>query len=264
MSHTGSRGCYLRGCRQPACIHANYQYMSALRLDHHRGQHRRTNATQTRHHIERLTAAGWSQAQIARAANIAHRTIGGILNGQPTVSAGTARAILAIRIGPAPADQRDVDATGTVRRVRALIAIGWPLTQLAPRFGLYVTALGRIANGQMEHVRSATADTIALDYRHLAGLPGPSQRSRREAVRRGWHGPTAWDERTIDDPAALPETADAEPVLSRDELAALRREEIAHLAGYGVGAEEIAARLGVGVSTVTEVLRRLRARQAAA
>ncbi|MBP5870903.1 hypothetical protein [Streptomyces scabiei] len=264
MSHTASRGCYLRGCRTPACTNAAYRYMSALRLDHHRGQHRRIDATQTRVHLERLLAAGWTRAQIARAAGIAHRTIGGLLNGQPTTGVATARTILNITLGPPPADQRDVDATGTVRRIRALMAIGWPLAHLAPRFGLYVTALERIANGQLQHVRATTADTIALDYRYLAGMPGPSQRARNEAARRGWHGPAAWDERTIDDPDAGPETAGAEPVLSRDELAALRREEIAHLAGYGVGAEEIAARLGVGVSTVTEVLRRLRSRQAAA
>jgi DNA-binding CsgD family transcriptional regulator len=264
VSHIPSRGCYLRGCRTDACTRANYQYMSGLRLDHHRGRHRRTDATQTRHHIERLTATGWTQAQIARTAGIAHRTIGGIINGQPAVFVTTARAVLNIPIGPPPADQRDVDATGTVRRVRALIAIGWPLARLAPRFGLYVTALGRIANGQLQHVRVTTADTIAAAYRHLAGMPGPSRRARNEAMRRGWHGPAAWDERTIDDPAARPETAGSEPVLNRDQLAALRREEIAHLAGFGVGAVEIASRLGVGVSTVTGVLRQLRPRQAAA
>lgn len=264
MTHTPSRACYLRGCRTDACTHANYQYMSALRLDHHRGQRRRIDATRARVHIERLLAADWSQAQIARAAGVSQRTVCGTLGGQPAVSTGTARAILAVPVGPPPADQRDVDATGTVRRVRALIAIGWPLARLAPRFGLYVTALGRIANGQLEQVRATTADTIALDYRYLAAIPGPSRRARNDAVRRGWHGPAAWDERTIDDPATQPETAGAEPVLSRDELAALRREEIAHLAGFGIGAQEIAARLGVGVSTVTEVLRRLRTRGAAA
>lgn len=255
MSHTPSRACYLRGCAQPACKDADYRYMSALRLDHHRGVRRRTDATQTRHHLERLLAAGWTRAQIARASDVAHRTVGVALTDATTVSTRTARGILSIPIGPPPADQRDVDATGTVRRIRALVAIGWPLAQLAPRFGLYVTALGRIANGQLEHVRATTADTIALDYRHLARTPGPSVRARRHAAAHGWYGPAAWDDRTIDDPTAVPEADGPEPALSRDELAALRRTEILHLAKYGVTSEEIAARLGVGVSTVTGILR---------
>lgn len=260
-SHAPSRACYLRGCRQPACKNADYRYMSALRLDHHRGVRRRTDATQTRHHLERLTAAGWSYAQIARTAGIAHRTVG-VATTATSVSTQTARSILNIPIGPPPADTRDVDATGTIRRVRALIAIGWPLAHLAPRFGLYVTALGRITNGQTEHVRATTADTIALDYRHLARLPGPSSRARRHAATRGWHGPAAWDDRTIDDPQASPDVDGPELVLSRDELAALRREEILHLAGYGATPDEIAARLGVGVSTVTGILRQSKARAA--
>jgi DNA-binding NarL/FixJ family response regulator len=256
-SHTPSRACYLRGCRQAACKNADYQYMSALRLDHHRGQRRRTDATQTRHHIERLQAAGWTQAQIGRAAGIAHRTVGVAITAT-SVSTRTARAILNIPIGPPPADTRDVDATGTTRRVRALVAIGWPLAQLAPRFGLYTTALGRIANAQTDQVRAVTADTIALAYRHLARTPGPSIRARQHAAARGWYGPTAWDDRTIDDPEALPDADGPEPVLSRDELAALRRREITHLAGYGATPEEIADRLGMGVSTVTGVLRQHR------
>lgn len=263
MSHAPSRSCYLRGCRAEACKQADYRYMSALRLDHHRGQRRRTDATQTRHHIERLTAAGWTQAQIARTAPVAARSIAGILRGQCDVANTTAAAILGIPIGPPPDSTRDVDSTGTVRRIRALVAIGWPLAHLAPRFGLHVTALGRIANGQLEHVRAVTADTIALDYRHLARIPGPSVRARRHATTRGWHGPAAWDDRTIDNPLALPDVDGPEPVLSRDELAELRRKEITHLAGYGASPEEIAVRLGVGVSTVTGILRQHRAKTAA-
>ena len=256
-SHAPSRACYLRGCRQPACKNADYRYMSALRLDHHRGVRRRTDATQTRHHLERLTAAGWSYAQIARTAGIAHRTVG-VATTATSVSTRTARSILSIPIGPPPADTRDVDATGTIRRVRALVAIGWPLAHLAPRFGLYVTALGRIANAQTDQVRAVTADTIALDYRYLARVPGPSARARRHAAARGWYGPAAWDDRAIDDPDALPDVDGPEAVLSRDELAELRRQEITHLAGYGAAPEEIAVRLGIGVSTVTGVLRQHR------
>lgn len=258
--HTPSRSCYQRGCPQPACKQADYQYMSRLRLEYHRGQRRRTEATQTRHHIERLLAAGWTQAQISRASGLAHRTIGTILAGVPTVSKQTALAILSVPIGPPAADTRDVDATGTTRRLRALIAIGWPIAHLANRYGMYPTALGRIACGQMQQVRATTAHRIAVDYRELCRIPGPSQRARNEARKKGWHGPLAWDGAAIDDPNAQPEVEQQadELALKRDDLAAVRRAEIEHLAAFNLPSREIAARLGIAESTVTGIVRELR------
>jgi hypothetical protein len=256
--HTPSRACYMRGCRHPECTTANYRYMSALRLDHHRGQRRRTDATQTRHHLERLQAAGWAQVQIARAAGLCERTVGDIIQGAPTISNQTAYAILNIPIGPAPLEGREVDATGSMRRIQALVAIGWSLAQQAPRLGFYVTDLGLIANGRRQRVRATTAETIARGYRYWARVPGPGVRARNEAVRRGWAGPAAWDETTIDDPTAVPDVEQPEPELTRNELAELRRQEIEHLAGFGIAPEEIAARLGIGFTTVTGVLARQR------
>lgn len=257
--HTASRACYIRGCRRPECKHADYQYMSRIRLDYQRGHRRRTDATQTRHHVERLKALGWTQAQISRAANLASRTITDVSAGTPTISNRTAYAVLNIPLGPPPPEApRDVDPTGTVRRIRALVAIGWPIAQLAPRLGLYETALGRIANGRHPRVRVATAQTIAREYRRLSRIPGPSTRARNAAARRGWAGPAAWSDTSIDDPAAQPDMDQPEPKLTRDELAELRRLEIWHLAGFGVRPEEIAARLGIGFTTVTGVLARQR------
>jgi hypothetical protein len=179
--HTPSRGCYQRGCQSAECAQENYQYMSRLRLDHHRGQKRRCNAAQSRHHVERLLAVGWHQAQIARAAGLAHRTVGSVMAGADTISKRTALALLSVPVGPAPGGHRDVDATGTVRRVRALVAIGWPVAHLAQQFGMYPTALGNIARGELQNVRATTADTVALHYQHLARTPGLSQRARNEA-----------------------------------------------------------------------------------
>ena len=257
--HTPSRACYIRGCRRPECKAADYQYMSRIRLDHHRGQRRRTDATQTRHHIERLQAAGWTQAQIGRAAGIAHRIVGDVaLREQPTVSNATARAILGVPIGEPPADGPDVDATGTVRRVRALIAIGWPIARLAPHVGIHETALGRISRGELAAVRISTAESVAAVYRRLSRVPGPSVRARNDALRKGWAGPAAWDGTSIDDPGALPDTDMSEPDLKRNELAELRRQEVIHLAGFDVPPEEIAARLDIGFTTVTGILRQQR------
>lgn len=252
-THTPSRGCYQRGCRATACTQENYRYMSRLRLDYHRGERRRVDATQTRHHIERLIARDWTQAQIARAAKLAHHLIGDIRRGQQTVANSTALAILSIPIGPAPADTRDVDATGTTRRLRALVAIGWPIEQLAPQFGIFPTALGNIARGELANVRATTADTVALHYQHLILQPGPSNRARILAQKKGWHGPAAWND--IDDPNEQPEIAGG-PVLNFHERAKLRREEIEHFAWHGDTPEQILDRLNgeVSISTVRQIV----------
>lgn len=255
----GERRCYLRGCRRPECLQAHYRWSSRYRLDVHEGRTRRTNATQTRHHIERLQAAGWTQAQIARRAKLAHRVLTAVLAGQKTVANRTALAILSVPISTPPADQRDVDATGTIRRVRALVAFGYPIAQLAPRFGLYLTALGRISRGELQQVRATTAERIAREYRTLSRVPGNSNRARNDARRHGWHGPLAWDETTIDDPAAQPEVDTSENELSRNELAALRRSDVEHLDRFGVCELDIARRLGMAESTVRGIVRELRA-----
>jgi DNA-binding CsgD family transcriptional regulator len=231
--------------------------MSRLRLEHARGQRRRCDAAQTRHHIERLRAAGWTQAQIARAANLAYRTVGGVTAGANAISKRTALAILSIPIGPAPSDTRDVDATGTIRRLRALAAIGWPIAHVADRLGMYPTAVSNIARGRLDHVRATTAELVAREYRALCRTPGPSQRVRTEARAKGWHSPAAWDG-NIDDPAAQPEIDQPNSLeLKRGALAAVRRAEIEHLAAFNLANHEIADRLGISLSTVNAIVREL-------
>lgn len=203
VQHEPSRACYLRGCNTAACKQANYRYMSQIRLEHHRGQRRRTDATQTRVHVERLLATGWTQAQISRAAGIVHHLVSDVIHGKQTIANKTAYAILSVPISAPPADTRDVDATGTTRRLQALVAIGWPINQLAPQVGIFSTALGNIARGELLTVRRTTADTVALHYQHLICQPGPSNRSRILARNKGWAPPGVWDD--IDNPDDIPD-----------------------------------------------------------
>jgi plasmid maintenance system antidote protein VapI len=179
--------------------------MARLHLDYSRGKRRRTDATQTRAHIERLIAAGWLKTQIARTAGLNHHTVIDVLDGQPTVANRVALAILSIPIGQPPADTRDTDATGTIRRLRALVAIGWPIAQLAPRIGLYETACGNIVRGELRQVRTATAQAVAAVYRDLSRTPGPSNRTRILTAKKRWAPPAAWDDDRLDDPTAVPD-----------------------------------------------------------
>ncbi|MFE9064860.1 hypothetical protein [Streptomyces violaceusniger] len=248
----GERRCYLRGCRRPECCKANYQYMTRLRLDTIRGHNRRTPATQSRAHIQQLIALGWSQTQIGDTTRISRRTISEILDGRRTVSNATALAILSTPIGPPP-PPRDTDATGTMRRIRALVAIGWPLAHVAPRIGLYVTALGHIARGNHDTVRATTAEAVAAEYRHLSRIPGPSTRARNYAAAQGWHGPLAWDD--IDDPGAQPELdPDTDHKPDQFENARHVAAEIQHLAAFNLSEDEIATRVGRSAKYVHEQL----------
>lgn len=253
----GTRACYLAGCRRPECDTANYRYMSRLRLDHERGRPRRVPADACRAHIHALLDAGWLQAQVATAARVDHTQISHIVTGgQPNVARATEQRILAVPLGPPPRS-RDVDATGTRRRLQALVAIGHPMAHLAREVGVSVDAIGRIARGEKTQVRATTADTVAAVYRHLSLRPGPSPRARTIAARHGWHSPLAWDTDTINDPSAAPDLdLDARQTrYSTHEIL----EEIAHLDALGESDEEIARQLGKTVDRIRD-LRKLHQR----
>lgn len=95
---------------------------------------------------------------------------------------------------------RQIPSVGTVRRVQALVAIGWPTRELAERLGVHAKIIQRLI-GQ-EIVLRTTAKKITALYDELSMTPGPSDISRRRAKARGWAPPLAWDD--IDDPNEQP------------------------------------------------------------
>ena len=99
---------------------------------------------------------------------------------------------------------RAVDATGTTRRVRALMALGWPQTEVAKVAGIGSRHLSYIARGCSKWCQRRTADAIRRAYDQLSMTPGPSPHIRGRALKAGWLPPLAWDEDAIDDPAARP------------------------------------------------------------
>lgn len=146
-----------------------------------------------------------------------------------------------------------VDATGTRRRIQALAAMGWPATEVARRSGVHKKTLHNIY-GQ---VRAETARRVRDTYRLMVQETPPDSKVSRASVtmarRRGWLGPMAWDEGTIDDPKALPDLGGLRGAKrAPGDLAA----EIAELRGKGLGTVAIAERLGVHLSTVQKTERR--------
>ncbi|MFB6873712.1 hypothetical protein [Streptomyces sp. NPDC056323] len=201
----GERRCYLRGCRRPECRTAHYRYMSRYRLDRERGNSRRVASGPTTAHVRNLIAQGWSRSQIADVSGCTEAAVARVARGvHPTVRADLSRRILAAQPTIRTVNERtSVAAIGTIRRVRALIAVGYPLIAIAEASGITKTALGHIVNHENDTLTARHARAVAATYRAWSERPGTSVRSRKRAVANGWPPPAAWDDDTIDDPAAV-------------------------------------------------------------
>lgn len=101
---------------------------------------------------------------------------------------------------------RRVDATGTRRRIQALMAIGWTARQIATATGLNNQIITLISSGQTgDRVYRSTALRIALFYEPVSmrvQVAHTAAWMRAYARRRGYAPPVAWD--NIDDVTEQP------------------------------------------------------------
>lgn len=152
--------------------------------------------------------AGWTPRQIAFVTGLTYqytRTLLGI-NPAPqprTIRPATARAITELiganRLDPRVPDEAFINPVGSIRRIQALRALGWPMQMLEARYG---TPLQPPADARCS---AGYARTIRQVYEELSGTTGPSTRVAALAVRCGWAPPLAWEDVDIDDPAAFPD-----------------------------------------------------------
>lgn len=100
-----------------------------------------------------------------------------------------------------------IPAIGTVRRIQALVRMGWPMPVLSERLGAATPqTIQNLARKPRARIRVATAQKIAALYDELAMTPGPSRVSATRARNRGWPAPLAWDD--IDNPNERPQGTD--------------------------------------------------------
>lgn len=98
-----------------------------------------------------------------------------------------------------------VPAIGTKRRLRALQAIGWTLTEIANQIGTKRSRVEKWCSEERIYVYATTAARVDEVYERLSmGRPvGPwATRTRNMAARKGYAPPLAWD--NIDDPKERP------------------------------------------------------------
>ena len=237
--HVAHYACYRRGCRRGECRTADRNYRKRYELRRLAGVPSHIPGPVVAAHLRTLTDSGHTLRGIANQAKVSERAIHYILNGQTNVLRAKALAMLAVQ--PLTAAPR-VDPTGTIRRIQALAAIGWPVVWTAEQTGYHYSYLFNIIAGRSHTVPRPVAQRFAALYREYSCRIGHSEHARAIARRNGWHSPLAWDD--IDNPDERPEQSapyEAAPKYERDPD---RIREIEHLYLLGESPQQIAKQLG--------------------
>ena len=121
---------------------------------------------------------------------------------EPQINRLTQDKVLAVQ--PTVSPCKVIEATGSVRRVRALQARGHSQYTIAEAASSTQYRISCLAAGQTT-IRVGYAQRIAVAYEQLAHLEGNSTRGRNNALHNGWAPPITWDDDTIDDPSAHPD-----------------------------------------------------------
>lgn len=161
---------------------------------------------------------------------------------------------------------RKVPSIGSVRRLQALMAVGWPGHYLAERLGMRQTNLP--THLKFPTIRTERAERLKALYEELLATDavGPSDRTRRHAEMHGFLPPEAWADTDMDDPDAMPDYQCLwqEPPLDIDVIAVelalqgqrvtLNRDEqvevIRRLTASGRTESQISALLGMNIGKI--------------
>ncbi|MGX1805178.1 helix-turn-helix domain-containing protein [Nocardia sp. NPDC055321] len=221
----------------------------------------RVPATDVRGHVEAMRAAGVNANQLAKLAGISQPALTRIMSAGPDarVSSRLHDAVLAVpvpeRAADVTADNALVPILGARRRFQALVASGYPATQLARELSASslnhrtIRALmgHRIDHGRPAQQIGAERERAVKDlFDRLQLVPGPSAQARALGQRHRWPLPMEWDENALDDPHGRPTRSRWTSASSRSE----RHEQVADLTARGFTSTQIAEQLGMNVRLV--------------
>lgn len=198
-------GTNVNTCPCPSCTTRRSRYQKNWRIAQHLGlPSNLVDAAPALDHIrDNLLPAAWTMHQIEYAAELSSDYVAVLLKRQPPrIFASTADAILGLgpgdRFRNVP-DGAQLDATGTRRRLQALAVKGHPIRDVLR--GLRCNSMLM----SVAFVEARNARRVAGIYDELWNVEGPSPVGATRARNRGWAGPGAWDDATIDDPRAFPD-----------------------------------------------------------
>ena len=280
----GTRAAYVKDrCRCPDCTAANTTASRIATRERIYGRwHPYVDAGPVREHIAALRGAGIGVERIAQLAGLSVSHIRQLAEhgradspGTQRVRPSTAIRVLGIGIGDASRAPRSrVDATGTRRRLQALIAIGWPAELLADQLGRRPNSLSRSMTAAS--VTARTAQDVATLYERLWNSRPPrmtsAQRATADAAQahaaaRGWLPPLAWDDIDTDPTpplatAGAPQRNDIDQIavdralagdhITYHDLTTVEQQEVVRrLTARGSSIRDIAAQLGTTKRTVS-------------
>ncbi|WP_326768812.1 hypothetical protein OG978_33590 [Streptomyces sp. NBC_01591] len=198
------KGTQLRpGCRCTVCVRGNR--LAGIRRERVRlaGQSNLIPVEVLAAHIATLSRSGMSQGAIGRAADVSQTTISYIVNGKlRSCQRSKGERILAVRPGTRD-DISDQPVLASARRLQALYAIGHGQLAISSMSDINHSTVSHVVNGRYKTVNGAFAARVRAVYSQLSRTPGTSEKARQRAAREGWAPPAAWDDDTIDDPAAV-------------------------------------------------------------
>lgn len=218
----GTRARYnFEQCRCPECTESQRVYHADRRRKvAYKQWNPWVEAEPARQHVKKLQAAGMGLVRIGELSGMSHGAIWRLEHGNPKrgklppfqIRKATADRILAVTVSlDTLAAFAVVDATGSHRRLQALVAVGWTQRRLAER--LNVTPANMASFMRRPRMLATRARTIRDLYDELWNTQPQCQstqerlavtRAREFAAARGWAPPMAWDDDTIDDPDAKP------------------------------------------------------------
>lgn len=177
-----------------------------------------TDAEPARKHVRELMAEGMGWKRVARAAGISPSTLYPLLYGRggydprpPRKQISKVLEAKLLAVTPDMAPGSNVDSLGSIRRLQALVAIGWSQHRLAEILGMFPGNFGKVIHGGRGGIRQATARRIEEIFNENWNTPPEAHnrferagitRAKREALAKRWVPAAAWDD--IDDPTEVP------------------------------------------------------------
>lgn len=246
----------IHGCGCSACRKCENDYMTRrTRLMAYGRWQPFVDADPVRAHVRMLMSYGIGWQRVAALAGVSSGCVSRILysdgsrNRGPSkrVRVATADKLLAVRPSfEHLASSTRVDGTGTRRRLRALVAVGWPQLEIGAQLGIDRRACWHLLH--RDQVEAATVRAVRDLYDRLwnvapatAGIPPLSiARALAVAARHRWAPPGAWDDDTIDSPAATPDLGER-----ADRYEAIREDAEWLMTEHGYDREGAARRLGI-------------------